>query len=64
MQVIILVASVVLGQAEPGGQGVHVVAPALLYVPRGKYSSRHQQCFHLTRDEVIIQIQKLLELKP
>lgn len=46
-----------LGQAKPGGQGVHVVAPALLYVPREKYSSRHQQCFHLTRDEVIIQIQ-------
>lgn len=33
MHVIILVESDVLGQAEPGGQGVHVVAPALLYVP-------------------------------
>lgn len=43
-----LVESDVLGQAEPGGQGVHVVAPALLYVPTEKYSSRHQQSFHIS----------------
>ena len=44
-----LVESDVLGQAEPGGQGVHVVAPALLYVPReNTVYSRHQQCFHIS----------------
>ena len=44
-----LVESDVLGQAEPGGQGVHVVAPALLYVPiENTVYSRHQQCFHIS----------------
>ena len=57
-----VVESDVLGQAEPGGQGVHVVAPALLYVPREKYSLFQALAMfsYLTRDKVIIiQIQKL-----
>lgn len=49
VQAIILVESDVLGHAEPGGQGVHVVAAALLYVPTEKYSSRYNyQCFHIS----------------